>query len=86
MSDLNEEIRRELTNLQGQLGSMILSIDDNLPPAFVPLFLNRLDWLITQARLALSFLDREDMGDFIESFGATLENVESELKRRKRPN
>ena len=67
VSDLNEEIRRELANLQGQLGSMIQSIDDNLPPAFVPLFLKRLDLLIAQARLALSFLDKED-GDFIESF------------------
>jgi hypothetical protein len=86
MSDLNDEIKRELANLQGELGSMIRSIDDNLPPAFVPLFLHRLDSLIAQARAALSFLDKEDMGNFIESFGATLENVESQLKRRKRPN
>jgi hypothetical protein len=81
MSELNEEIRRELANLQGELGSTIRSIDDNMRPAFVPLFLNRLDSLIAQARAALSFLDKEDMGDFIEPFGATLENVRLELKR-----
>jgi len=51
-----------------------------------PYFINRLDSLIAEARAALSFLDKEDLGNFIESFGATLENVESELKRRKRPN
>jgi hypothetical protein len=42
--------------------------------------------LIAQARVALSFLDKENMGDFIEAFEATLENVESELKRRGRHN
>jgi len=45
---------------------MIRSIDDNLPPAFVPLFLNRLGSLIAQTRAALSFLDKEDMGNFID--------------------
>ena len=61
MSDLNEEIQGKLANLQGELGSMLQSIDDNLPPAFVPLFLKRLDLLIAEARLALSLLDKEDM-------------------------
>ena len=45
-------------------------------------YLRRLDSLIAKARFALSVLDRED---FIESFEATLANVESELKQRERP-
>ena len=47
-----------------------------MPPAFVPLFLNRLDSPIAQARAVLSFLDKEDMGNFIESFEATVRPVE----------